>query len=720
MSLPIRLRDCFPSLHFPPVEANLQVDWSAPADFENVVDILWALHDQEVEATRDPSILAGKIVSEIRSLKTRLPKHLGVLHLLQMAVCFRIMDRTMHSRELPQLWKWTIQSLHEEPVTDGAIEFRPFSNILDIAEISGIYAETRDRYFGFWLVPFFYCARKNGKPFHQLGDRLLPMAIRLGINWLPYPSRAKAGAMILIMAFDWEALRPGDRRHADVFQALYKLYNEGHLEDEIANLLGYMFATFVGERRGLNISYEARVVLNRYPKVIAPHEQLQLLCSVTNGGLENPHVYSADFADAIEKCHLELDGLSQLDAALRQYREGAIFSTMSILIRNLLNGGGYRFCLDLIRMWKRLPPSRFCQGNVLIVLPEQPHGVGYCYGEKIAVPGRTFEQAEAIWAELLKASNKALGDSHQLLTNEDFELEPIDLGRRDVVDYSAGSRFEVAMKAAYIPEELEDSLAVSIPRCVGIALIPYFAHCLPALMAKYLGKTLPFVSSWEVQLSDRCIKRALIYAGNSISVDAEVSELKRIFSASGIDCEICNEGTDGWMRFLSLYEDDSFDLVWIISHGEIDPMAPHVNYLSPHSSARVHPESMPEVPDAPTRRLLVLNICSGGKGAALGGLPDFGIAHTLVDSRQAVIAHLWPVNPFAAAYFGLLLASELVKSNSYFDAYSIVMKSISSNTVFPRGQLEALGCKQESMDRFEYNHPGWDNILNWGSAVFIQ
>ena len=39
-------------------------------------------------------------------------------------------------------------------------------------------------------------------------------------------------------------------------------------------------------------------------------------------------------------------------------------------------------------------------------------------------------------------------------------------------------------------------------------------------------------------------------------------------------------------------------------------------------------------------------------------------------NNQAVVAHLWPVHPFAAAYFGLVLASALVEESSLFGGYS--------------------------------------------------
>lgn len=713
------LRESFPHQTFLDGVGDINVNWSDANSLKSAFSALEALQNECIHSNLDPHRLTQQLVHDIVVLKARFPQARSALHLLQLALCFKMMHVTMVTKQLTLLWKWTVQSLHDEPVFDKVDNFDPFGRIDELTSRNLVY-EDRDYYVNCWLVPFYYSARENGHPFQELAAAMFPTAIARGMQMIRMPSGvAELGVSILIMAFGWEVGRPGERREVAAFRLLHLWYNLKFFVDEIAFQLGMFFSTFAGERHGLDIADEAQNVLARYSAMLKAHERLQLLIAIITKDIHNCDVYKVEFKRAIENYHAFLDVQTAKQSNLRKYHEGRIFSSLSVFIRNLLQEGKYQFSLEVVRFWKRLRATDFVNNDVMIAIPNRPLGIGFATGKIVQMTSLEFDESLARWRELVDAKNLALGDSHQLLNDDAFTLRITDSGRREVPLYDAGDRFEQAMRHYYLPTGIPEFLAAALTGCQGFVMIPYFAHPISALMAKDLGITLPYVSSWLKPLPDRRIKRVLIYVGQSISSDLEALELKRIFQGVGIESIFCANGPDGWTKFLQHYERDDIDVVWVIAHGEIDMMAPHNNYLIPHTDVHAPAETMPSLPEIKGRRLLVLNVCSGGRGAALGGLPDFGIAHSLVDSRQAVIAHLWPVNPFAAAYFGLVLASALLESSTLFAGYSKALK-VMTNTDEAWKILDSIGCGEDSLARFRNNNLEWSNILNWGSSVFIQ
>jgi hypothetical protein len=205
--------------------------------------------------------------------------------------------------------------------------------------------------------------------------------------------------------------------------------------------------------------------------------------------------------------------------------------------------------------------------------------------------------------------------------------------------------------------------------------------------------------------------------------EMEANFVVSVLRSSGAAVEIVTATDVDVSTFLSAYARTDLDLLWIISHGEFDHWLPHeVKLQISHSGVTVGLEALwNEAPKRDKRRLLVLNVCDGGRYVETGVVPRVGLAPGLAGPAQATISHLWPVLPFPSAAFGACLALSLAKGLSFFDSYTDAMR---------RAQLEPFalaeylrkeaGEELELPQRLANRSDALTSIQLWGSAAFYQ
>lgn len=110
--------------------------------------------------------------------------------------------------------------------------------------------------------------------------------------------------------------------------------------------------------------------------------------------------------------------------------------------------------------------------------------------------------------------------------------------------------------------------------------------------------------------------------------------------------------------FQQIYECPDYDVVWIAAHGVFDPYQPNLAgiRLSADGQRKLLLEEILHMSLPLTgRRLLVMNLCSGGDALIGEGPTGVGIASLLAGCEQAVVSHLWRVHENTALVFGMLL-----------------------------------------------------------------
>ena len=174
---------------------------------------------------------------------------------------------------------------------------------------------------------------------------------------------------------------------------------------------------------------------------------------------------------------------------------------------------------------------------------------------------------------------------------------------------------------------------------------------------------------------------------------------------------------DGATRdnFGELYVDDDLDLLWITGHGDHNATRPDQCMLFFKAEEAADMDWLASL-DARTgdRRLLVLNVCSGGRSTMHGSPYGFGIAPALAGPSQSVISHLWPTTPAVAAAFGVMLADALAHGADHVHAFTSAVKALSNGSDQLIDALRALpGDGPRLADHLSRSSYDLDNIAHW-------
>ena len=371
--------------------------------------------------------------------------------------------------------------------------------------------------------------------------------------------------------------------------------------------------------------------------------------------------------------------------------------------------------VELLSHWYRVPHDEsFDAADLLIQSPFHSGGYVALFGpEKFHIEGDT--QGRLI--QLTQASNQFLGVFHSVAGASDETPHVPD--RQGVVDESAGGRFEAQLSETYLPA----GLAAKGWSFSGQVFVPTKAHPIQAMQISRGVRSAPIVASLRKPLPDRKVRKVAIWSGaGSMTEEIERELVAATFRKGGAHVEVVTAQEANIGDFLKLYEEDSFDVIWLMSHGTFEHHAPKGASLVVDASGREVgiAELLTRTPNSSHRRLLVLNVCDGGRFEELGILPRVGVAPSAALACQATVSHLWPVHGISAAAFGVVFANHLVLESSFFDAFTRTLKDMhehKANLAYLVRE-SASGDANQLIERIERSNIDFANLAHWGSSVF--
>lgn len=275
-----------------------------------------------------------------------------------------------------------------------------------------------------------------------------------------------------------------------------------------------------------------------------------------------------------------------------------------------------------------------------------------------------------------------------------------------------------ALLDAYCPQGIE---VPGDPICQLI--LPTEGHPIQATQIAAWGKTWPIASSLTKPRPDRKPKSVLIWQGEVYSGPMELDLVEAAFKAAGADVTKVAPETSSPAEFLKEYENGSYDVLWVSSHGEFNHYMPHhVELRLAHDGSRVMLDDVwNRAPNLEERRLLVLNVCDGARFAEPGLLPRIGFAAGLSCPTQATISHLWPVRLLPSAAFGACLAHQVAQGLPYFEAYCAAVAALRKSAWQIGTDLEAVyGHGFQLIASLKASNDDFSGIETWGSAAFYQ
>ena len=354
--------------------------------------------------------------------------------------------------------------------------------------------------------------------------------------------------------------------------------------------------------------------------------------------------------------------------------------------------------------------------KVMILLTNWHKGVSYCVEGRHAI----FNHANVsdTLLALTQAGNAFFGTN--LIIRDDDRFEAHDSSRPGIPDGTAetSKRFEDAIVSHFGFEIAAERIRE--PSLAGMVPIPGVREPLQASMLKTLGRTLPILTSCTEPHSDRSIRKVCIWLASTLYGELERNWLTEIFERRNIEIVPTPDKTSSGFR--SVYSMMDLDLFWIIGHGQVNHHYQERLFidLSEEQTLDLAEWATVDLPEMDGRRLVVANLCDSGTTAVLGGIGEIGLPKVLAQSAQALIAHLWPVSSMHSGIFGVVLAIQLCKSDSFFEAYChAVVVMISGKARIEEVLVGEFGHGHEVVDRLVGAVDIWRDIFVWGSPAFF-
>ncbi|ALE00542.1 CHAT domain-containing protein [Pseudomonas syringae] len=470
------------------------------------------------------------------------------------------------------------------------------------------------------------------------------------------------------------------------------------------------FSTTAGNYSSITPLEWAQKALGECDDSLYDAHKLQLLSTVYAGVEDGDPSALLDQIDLVQRnMKAQLDDIAFFrDAAMRS---GALLP----FIVKTINAPEIELALQGLRSWYQLPSgeSSISAERLYISIPFGEHGYTSVLGwEKLSIE----RDSQSFIVDLVQASNKFLGVAKSIAYADNSGLRIPD--RIGFPMYGDATSYESAMLNGYCPGPFSFN---SEP--LYQLILDNECNPLQATQLKAWGKTWPITSSFSTPKPDRKPNKVLIWCGGgSLTEGLEAETIKKIFERTGATVEVVTFDEAAKRDFATAYEDDSYDVIWVASHGTYDHWSPRNVTMHVAEETTVSLADLwNKAPIRERRRLLFLNICDGARYEERGYLAKIGLAPGLACADQATISHLWPVLGYPAAAFGAYLAYYIAEGTPFFDAYKLGMLSVRKTTYEIAEDLASkIGEGFELIQHLSRKEEDYSSLEYFGSAAFYQ
>lgn len=661
---------------------------------------------------------ARRLIEDVvRSRRARVARDevTPVLEFMQFYVGTRALESAIVDGELNEAADWIMWSLADQILDDQAQELE-VGRVLGFLDLPLLHVWPRTpETITEWLTNFFYYARRRAA-MRNVGESLWGLS-RAWLNMMARPSLHATGATLAAMLLGWAAQENG-RFAAELTPAVERWATNEETPPRSRAILVLALATRSGRFSSVPSEVWAHRALADLGEELWPHERLQVIIEVLH------HRYDDDlFQEALRVIDLipprssepgrttvadlrSLDSMPDLGLAL---------STVPLL-RDDING-----LVAVLEHWYRadIANGRLGPENTLVFAPFHVSGFRALeHGRRLHLEIDTQQPLE----RLVAAANAFANTSTSVVGADNSVLHVPD--RFGVPDEAHAAEFEAALIDAYCPTALAAELTRLPSDGFVQLLLGAKPHPIQAIQLSRLGRTWPIAASLQCPQPDRTVRRVVVWSGaGSMSEALEVEAIRTVFERQGATVEVHAPEVTTIGEFLRVYRDPMTDVMWVVSHGEYDHWAPkNVAVQIGRSQTFIQLDHLlDEAPKTDGRRLMVFNVCDGGRFEELGALPRIGFAPALAESHQAVISQMWPVKGWAAAAFGTLLAGHLASGRQFFGAFTGALATLRC----PREELaqhiaDTVGHWGDLCERVARSGDDFENFALSGSAAFFQ
>ncbi|MEV8638625.1 CHAT domain-containing protein [Streptosporangium sp. NPDC051023] len=504
----------------------------------------------------------------------------------------------------------------------------------------------------------------------------------------------------------WQAIN-GHKKEAGELVAILerKLYDDpsGHMATRIAACLTTRISTLSSR----NAVEHAEWALANVPN-IPPRERITLLAAHRPGDVDSIVERLGDIRATLQEMVRDLSEF-QPDRLERSHLLTQAFNTISPIVYPLLSQGYVKEAQLLLAEWRGVGPDNSRVSPSAFVVPTET-------GAQLSMPGAPMCSLSSVTLNRLTlAINFAFGSALADQQDQTFTLDSPAVGR---VNHSSAQEFQEAVYEYVRPDLIAEKLSFS-PQSKAIVSLVSPRVPLQALIAKQGGAVLPISVSNTEPSQDRYPSRIQFWCGDVHLAETELEMVSHVLGWTG-EVDIVRGDSISRDNFLESYMSDTYDIIWVASHGgqpHYKPMEASL-YLSDGVTVALRDLVNVDKAFSNERRLLVLNTCDSGAAAHYGVLAEVGLAHWLARSDQAVIANLWPVSTYSACIFGGLLAAGIAGGQSYFDSFSWALELIGKGREEIADAISGFGPPISFTDVLhEFSDP---TILQWGAPAFFE
>ncbi len=559
-----------------------------------------------------------------------------------------------------------------------------------------------------WIRVAYLLARKFGgldnhcRDFFDYSARVVLMALANG--------DLRAGVEATMAMANWAATRahPG----AEVLtRSLFELAQQDFVDAETKARIEMLFLTHAAQWTDRTPVEWARHLLETRREHLREHEIFQAMAVATDD-LPSWTANKADILAEIRRLSASYYERSSRAEALISLESRA--SILMPLIYCLTKVGSVEDILDVLWAWYGSADWQRGDSNVLFVCPNHSDGVAYVWPT-----GRWFAPHADIGGsleDLLVGLSNALSDYFRGPAGD--RVVDLDERRVGIPAFENGQALVEAVQGHYQLRGLAEQLPPDFaPR--SIVVLPGHRDPFQSLFRLETSKFAALEASLATAAADRPIEVLSVWPGATQLTEPEVECLRATALASGWRLKV-REGRLDAVAFKEFYEDPEADVLWVIGHGEQSPYSVYESGLVMGDSDLL---SMPHLASFAVprtgRRLLVLNVCSSGSAQTMDGMARIGLAQELCSPHQQVIAHLWPIDYYAALAFGCSLASRL-RTEPVKVAFPSATNAMRNQDALLH-ELESIAPGLSAAERLAHDHVAaiLDNILCWGCPALF-
>lgn len=368
----------------------------------------------------------------------------------------------------------------------------------------------------------------------------------------------------------------------------------------------------------------------------------------------------------------------------------------------------YRFAMYISYNWNAFKPDNttFQQiedANICLLLPNLSGIEGVIFIIKYSDIYKIIPLYSNTTIEEIFELKNIIEESWQILTGQEIEydLSSISSQRRQVeasVEY-------VKKISDFIQIDSLVSHFKNIPSEISFEYIESTWLNIPiiSILSSHLDNNFYITSGFNTKKPASTIRKAMVWFNDDRMTYAqfELEAIEFLLKEKNIQLDVYKDDQLTKELFLEQYQNTTYDLVWIVTHGQFDFNNPPNSriYISPSETITTWELQNISLLNE-SKRQLILNACySGCSDVRHNSMGFIGIAPSLTSRFQDVVGHLWFVHDLASATLGIFTLDYLLQDFDLADSVKLASRNMLSDNQVIADKIKTINSEFEIIDR---------------------